>query len=750
MDNLQEVLNQQVNFVSTNPILSITTVAGIIAAAGLIIWLIWYQLTRETPLRDRTVLLILAVAFGLMMLNFFFPGDFVRGDGPLHIARTWLMRDILQSGELPIWSNRYYFGHPLEMFFGFNTYLSIIGVSTISGLDLFASTKVVLWFAQVVSGLLMYVYVRRRLHSTIAIFVALAYIITWQHFGVVRRFGVLPLALIYLLIPLLFLLLENFLQKRLNGWWASVGGGALCALAVLTHIQYGTYLSATYFFIVLWIALVYLFYRDWDNVRRFALLGMGTGIVAGLLGGWFIIPSAIERAYLPSIPSVITSLSFDGLIELTLNITLVTRLFTSWGQGYVGWTIILPALIGLVVVSYRLVAHKIISRGMLVGAYPFLVAAVGFILLDPIKRYTGIWLFFVCIVAGYGLKWAIEHFAHSPKSALRWQQAVVILMFLELGPALLLVGDFLNLDAAHATVAHLQQQVEASGIPARIQVFKPDDSIFIRATDTMFTDASIPSGGAVEGAPQTYNIMAAIDNQIATEVYDRGGTPSPTLFDLLRLMNVRYVLMNYHDYFQVPLASPLIFAPAVRVTDLQDSNGPMGHSASDLYENRAIRTDFVDGVVSEMGLDPQQPQADAIILKQPIDNANAGDGACLERQPFQFENVVEKHTSLSFTYNTCTAGYIRLAYSYYPLMQLTVDGVSIPFYPDATSMVVFQALPGEHHVTLMAVVSPLRQILFTVAVITVFILILAVGVQIASVYHAKTLPDFQAQPSQGD
>jgi hypothetical protein len=262
----------------------------------------------------------------------------------------------------------------------------------------------------------------------------------------------------------------------------------------------------------------------------------------------------------------------------------------------------------------------------------------------------------------------------------------------------------------------------------------------------MFTGASIPSGGAVEGALHTFDIMAAIDTRLATEVYDRGESPSDTLLNQLRLMNVRYVLMNDQDYFEVPGVSPLIFAPAVRVTDLQDPNGNMGSDAYDPYENRVIQTDYVDGVVAEMGLDPRQPQAAAVVLNQPIENAADGDAACLAQQPFQFENAVEKHTSFTFSYNACTAGYIRLAYSYYPLLQLTVDGADTPFYPDATDMIVLRAPAGEHHVTLTAVVSPLRQLLFTAAVVSALIFLLGLVVQMLMTYRAKTTPDLQVQP----
>ena len=248
MDALTQTLREQLDFVTANPLLSLLTIAALIAGVGLIVWLAWRQSSHDRPLRERTVILLLSLAFGLLMLNYFFPGDFVRGDGPLHISRAWLMTDILQSGELPIWSNRWYFGFPGEMFYGPITYLAIGGFSQLSGLDIFASSKIVLWVLHVLSGVLMYIYAARlfvprgvsgyapspsgenrplRWGAGLAIFAALAYVLSWQHFGVVRRFGVLPLAFIFALVPLYFILLETYLRRRI-GWLAASAVSPAC------------------------------------------------------------------------------------------------------------------------------------------------------------------------------------------------------------------------------------------------------------------------------------------------------------------------------------------------------------------------------------------------------------------------------------------------------------------------------------------------------------------------------------------
>ena len=83
-------------------------------------------------------------------------------------------------------------------------------------------------------------------------------------------------------------------------------------------------------------------------------------------------------------------------------------------------------------------------------------------------------------------------------------------------------------------------------------------------------------------------------------------------------------------------------------------------------------------------------------------------------------------------------------------MQLTIDGVITPFYPDATSMIVFHTTLGQHYVTLTAEVSALRELLFSVAVLSALFFTVAFGVQIVFAFRAKISPDLQVQPQQGD
>lgn len=744
---MMEVLSEQLNFLKANPALTIGTLAAIVVAVALLLGLGWHQTTRKPPLRQRWVMVILALAFGLLLLNYFFPGDFVRGDGPSHITRGWLMLDILENQELPIWSNRWYFGFPQEMFYGPLTYLLIGGTAKLLNGDVFTSTKLILWLLHVASGVLMYAYARRRfLNDALSFLAATAYVLSWQHFGVVRRFGVLPLALIYALLPLFFLLLETYLKKESRLLFAVVAGGILCTLAVLTHLQYGVYLSATYFAVILWMMLVYGLYRDWPNVRQTLLLFVGTGVAAALLGGWFVVPSALERVYLPSIPAIVDTLSLAGMKEAVLNIALVSRLFDSWGQGYVGLTILIPALIGIFIAVKRLAGHQNRSA-VLIQGYPFVIAIVGFILLDPIKRYTGIWFFFVCVVAAYGIRWLAQNWT-APRKLLTVQVATALIV-LEMGASLLLVGDFLKVDQYHDDVARLQQQIEPGGVPSRIMVFKPDRSVFWRSQDVIETGASVAFGGLIESATNTFNFMAAISTRLAKEVYDSQQTPSATTLELLRLVNIRYVLLDDETVIEVPYASPVIFAPDVRQVTAQDSNGVMGMSVRTRYEDRTISTEYVDAAVSQMNLKREQPEANAILVNDVFDTTETTSAGCLAQQPFAFQSAREQHTSFAFEYTACGSGYIRLAYAYYPLLRLEIDGVETPFYRDAIGMIVFRAPEGNHRVTLTAVVSPLRAALFVVALVTAGVLVVSAIIRLIVSLWGKSHPDVEPKVKRG-
>jgi hypothetical protein len=432
-----------------------------------------------------------------------------------------------------------------------------------------------------------------------------------------------------------------------------------------------------------------------------------------------------------------------------LNIGLITNLLDSWGQGYVGLSILVPAVIGGLVAVYDLIVRRNITKEKLIAGYPFLIAAIGFILLDPIKRYTSIWLFFVCIVAGYGVIWIARRLTAAPSRTTRLYQAAILLVLLELGPALLLVGSYRDMASIHDDVARLQGELETNGTVGRIMVFQPDRGVFWRAEDTMGTNASIPFGGSIEEATHPFNIMAAISSRMATEVYDGGQQPSPELLNLLRLMNIRYVVMDDDDIFAVSGATPVLFAPAVRVAEAEDPNGVMGQNAREMYEKRQISHDYVNAVAGQMQLDTEQPQAGAILVKEPINAMQEYSGACMAEQPFTFEGAVERHNSVALNYDACGDGYIRLAYAYYPLLRLEVDGVETPFYPDAFNMIVFQAPQGSHQVTLTAVVSPLREGLFRIAGVTAIAILVWGVVQAVAWYGARRSMKPQTQLQQG-
>jgi hypothetical protein len=137
VDTLNRILSEQLSFLLENPILTALALAGIVIAAAFIFILI----LRSQRLSERKVVLLLSIAFGLLMLNYFFPGDMVRGDGPLHTARAWLMIDTLSKGELPIWSNRLYFGFPQELFYGPLPYLTLGEIAELLPVDIYTGIK---------------------------------------------------------------------------------------------------------------------------------------------------------------------------------------------------------------------------------------------------------------------------------------------------------------------------------------------------------------------------------------------------------------------------------------------------------------------------------------------------------------------------------------------------------------------------------------------------------------------------------
>ncbi|HTU63960.1 MAG TPA: hypothetical protein VMF89_36090 [Polyangiales bacterium] len=96
------------------------------------------------------------LCFALLLCSYTTKGHLIPGDAQSHLGRSWLTLDALRHGELPVWSNRWYMGFPLDLYYGPLFHFTAALFVGLLGGKLFFAGKLLLWIAHVGSAMAAY------------------------------------------------------------------------------------------------------------------------------------------------------------------------------------------------------------------------------------------------------------------------------------------------------------------------------------------------------------------------------------------------------------------------------------------------------------------------------------------------------------------------------------------------------------------------------------------------------------------
>ncbi|MBT3602376.1 MAG: hypothetical protein HN521_04845, partial [Candidatus Latescibacteria bacterium] len=310
----------------------------------------------------RTIVALLLLS--LVCVRYYFATGVLNwaGDGSSHICYAWLASHSFSNGEIPIWTNFLGTGSPYLQFYGF-LYFYVVGVFDQLIGDLDVTMKGVLAGAHVVSGLGMYLFVRRLLGSRRAAFVAgLAYVLCLWHTQQVLFMGRFPLSLFYALLPWPFYAFERVRLRKLDG---IVWGGITLGMLAFVHPGYGFWAAAALGF---YAAIRVLCGHTRLKKQVLAIYGMalwGLGIV---FGAYLTIPMWVERANVE-----LEEISHANVPDPTWEHLLVwsnyrIQLFAfegheHWYGGYLGVSLVLLSLLGLGVGLWRKDMRRVVCAG---------------------------------------------------------------------------------------------------------------------------------------------------------------------------------------------------------------------------------------------------------------------------------------------------------------------------------------------------------------------------------------------------
>jgi hypothetical protein len=660
---------------------------------------------------SRILPVFLAAGFGFGLYSYLTAGHIPGGDGYTHVTRTWFFLRAVHAGEYPFWVNQWYMGYPAGLFYGFLHYI-LSGVwALILPFGFFASVKLFLWLTHVLSGIFMFLLARRLFDNTGAAVVAgTVYAFSAQHLHSIVDDGYLPLSLVFILLPLVFMVFESFLQGRIGALKSAALSSLLLSACVLTHIQYGLYA------IVLWILWSVLSITTARGGRKnpFGCVLL-TGFLVALLTAWFLVPSLLEYKWL-----ILAAQSpLDSLIRVKgLGIeTVMERLWLILYPRFLSDPSTLHALYRPAQHYFGIVPFVIVLEGFILTWFgrtsgdrriPYLLFA-GFPMILLMPRFTNFWFFVVCLAAGLGT----ASITHALKKRFGWKESwvavlLLLLVVMDLGPGLIKSPYFRQSGDEEETRT---SRIVQSWHDNRTLALSPDARVLgdIRIEAG---GASYVTGGIPQCAPRSHQHAAAMIMKASSEVCTQRKPLSRDTADGLRLMGVGKVDVSCvygGDWIRLDSALSVFSRKAEEAGDALSLRGTeTWRSLWHGYNNQTLDTETSLRIVREMEMDARQPLANRILLKEaPDKRVNINEG------PTMFRVLSQKfsQSSLAVQYESIADGYLRLAYSYFPPNRVLIDGQRVPMMESAMGCTVVKVPAGRHTVEIKPGFSSLRKIL---------------------------------------
>jgi len=280
----------------------------------------------------RTTYVFLFILYLILNSYLLLPGYPVAADGWGAVQIAWQFKRYLQSVTLPLWSNDSWLGYPFTQA-GFAISTVAIALIDLAIHDLFLSTKIVLAAFHALSGVTMFMFIRRVGRSAWAGWIAgIAYTLSYFHFYNEVGLGRFPTGVHFALLPLPFLLIERITEKhnaRDAGWLA-----LSCAALIWNHLAYGSIaIGLIGLYSVMRLAII-----PFSIERRLPISPLATVVVGLILAimttSIFIVPTLVDVNLLGTLSGNLQGRFVHGTIALT-DILFLWR-GTSIYAGYIG------------------------------------------------------------------------------------------------------------------------------------------------------------------------------------------------------------------------------------------------------------------------------------------------------------------------------------------------------------------------------------------------------------------------------
>jgi hypothetical protein len=704
----------------------------------------WLAQFLDFNLREWQVLLLLLAAGAVSGISYLFPGCQYYGDVWPHLVRIEVTYQAFRAGHLPDWSFYFYNGYPLLRFYSPLFYYLAAPVCFLTGGNPFAAAKIALFLLHVGSGFAAYALARRLLGGVSTAFVAaFCYQFSFWHIMYVNGLGRYPVGLVFAALPVSLWLFDRLLERPtlVRMVWAGLG----LALLPLAHFFYAVFWVPVLF---VWTILRVLTDRD-ATVRR--LLGaLGAGLVALLASAFFLVPFLVEgpshRMLQPQLPLAVPSV---------LTLLGLSQEMSGYSGGYLGLGILALAGAGVTLLARqrRLARDPVfwaLVLSTLMSFSSFLPLAQRIPLLGDLstERFLVFVLILLALLAGLGCRFLSE------KLSARWLWLpAVLLVVLDFGARL-----FNNVYREQSQVLSSREYVyqrlsgRADGRVLDIPVEGKDPSRRLTrypASGYLFAGLSSVYGPPYhQFAPSSMYYAYAWADNIAEEFLDstREAMPDRVLQEM-RLLGAKYLVtlpthkstaekvtyvflkrgLTWQDSLlrrqmdesekdedardtvivtRQPLCigafeglTPVVVAPRAQPRPAWSTRDTV-----EPWETFYIARDWQQ-LPDLMGLNPHTGVARVIPTRAFADSAPS-----LTPLQCAVTGSVLEHERVELQLTVNAGCFARLAYSYYPELDVRMDGISVPFWETADHFILVRLTPGAHRIVIVPTTTRLRRL----------------------------------------
>ncbi len=703
---------------------------------------------------NRIKLFILLAVLGLISgVDFILPG-YLRAtdDAESYTTISWLIRDIIAQGQLPIWSNWGDMGFPLMQFYSPMYYTALALISFITN-NIWSAAKILHLVLHVMSVLVIFIYVHNLTKSRYAGLVAsFAVGFTFYRYHVFFYLGALNMAPTFVIWPLQLYLIDKFLvvsNKRYVGAILALTS----ALGLVCHAYFGGYggLFASIYGLIRVLTFIPnpTTWRTKLGLIAQLYVWLGAGVMASL---FYTLPALLESNlsivqawvgadFLLPPMSVTDVLTFEG-----------SQGGSGWWGGYLGISVMSIALIGYI--------WTLLSGRFFVVAPLALLLLACFLAIGPhylnfpeifsnvpggnivfLFHSPGDYLVYVVIMGSVGVGVCMAEIQHrlidnnggkytgrffSVTGSIRSEWiifAICGLIALDMFRYSLFVNYMIpetpNGSPANRVSVHQWLNDNKTDIDGRVLDVDQSDIVW-----HIPMIANLPTYGS-DGNSSIYSaaFVAGLRRFDPTKLFDEGSNLMSIANTSIVIVDAPSVLDRYpgaigisDEAVIVPTDRNLVMLASRRVEEVHlDTDFREMEQAYMLTETPYSR------LANEIGIDHTKGTSDFLPVTDTLPPLKYFTDAIPLMMDVSDHQMESQYVRIE--YDVSAPAYLQLSYAYYPFLNVLIDGQPVSTFATSFGLIGLESPEGVHTIEIVPYLSRLRRIVGIVNITSLILLI---------------------------